>query len=338
MWDVRTNSVAAGGQPTDSVLLDQRERVTELGPFALLSWQPADRILLSAGARYDRVTFEVEDQYQGDGLDNSGSRVMSSWSGHLGMSLTGSPAVIPYLNVATSFETPTTTELVNQPGGTGGFNDQLVPQRAINYEAGLRGHAGRGLAYSAAVFLGRIDDALVPFSEIGGRSFFTNAGRLHNDGAELGIRVAAEETWEIAAAYTYARYRFHRYRIVSGATTDTLDGNQLPGVPRHHLRILARANLLRRLSLELEQQISSSLFADDGNTVKVPGWGAGVTTFRGSWNVDSGTFHLLPFFGVNNVFDRPYVSSVTVNGFGGRVYEPGPGRNAYLGLEIGYAR
>ena len=338
MRDDRTNSVAAGGQPTDTVLLDQRETVTELGPFAHLSWEPASRIHFSAGVRYDRVTFDVEDRYLGDSLDNSGSRVMSAWSGHLGVSFPGSPALIPYLNVATSFETPTTTELVNQPGGTGGFNDQLEPQRAANYEIGFRGRAGTAVTYSAAAFLGRIEDALIPFSEVGGRSFFTNAGRLHNDGVELGLELRPWQTWSISAAYTYAKYQFDRYRIISGITTDTLDGNRLAGVPRHHLRVLVRASPVPNVRLELEQQLSSSLFADDGNTIEVEGWGAGITTFRGSWNVEARSLYLLPFLGVNNVFDRSYVSSVTVNGFGGRVFEPGPGRNAYVGLEIGYSR
>jgi iron complex outermembrane receptor protein len=338
MRDDRTNSVATGGQPTDTIILDQLETVTEIGPFLHLAWQPARRILLSAGIRYDRVSFGVDDRYLGDSLDNSGSRVMSAWSGHLGASLTGSTVLIPYVNVATSFETPTTTELVNQPGGTGGFNDLLEPQRAINYEVGFRGRTGAAMEYSAALFFGRVHDALIPFSEIGGRAFFTNAGRLHNDGVELGLRIAPVASWDVAVAYTYAHYRFDRYRIISGTTVDTLDGNRLAGVPRHYLRMLVRLAPARQLRLELEQQVSSSLFADDGNTIEVEGWGAGVTTFRGSWNVDAGAAYLLPFFGVNNLFDRSYVSSVTVNGFGGRVFEPGPGRNAYLGLEIGYSR
>ena len=338
MRDDRRNTVAAGGQPTDTTLLDQRETVTELGPFLHLAWEPARRILFSSGVRHDRVTFTVDDRYLGDSLDNGGTRVMSAWSGHLGISLAGSEAIVPYLNVATSFETPTTTELVNQPGGTGGFNDQLEPQRAVNYEIGFRGRAGRGTEYSAALFAARIDDALIPFSEVGGRAFFTNAGRVHNEGIELGLRVAPVAAWDLALAYTFARYRFDRYRITSGATVDTLDGNRLAGIPRHHLRMLLRVTPIRSLRLELEQMVSSSLFADDRNTIEVEGWGPGVTTFRAAWNVEAGAVSLLPFFGLNNAFDRSYVSSVTVNGFGGRVFEPGPGRNAYFGLEIGYTR
>jgi iron complex outermembrane receptor protein len=338
MRDDRTNRVAAGGQPTDSIVLDQRETVTELGPFLHVTWHPAGTVRLSAGVRHDRVTFDLDDYYQDDGVDNSGRRVMSAWSGHAGASYSGIGPVLPYLNVSTSFETPTTTELVNQPGGTGGFNDQLGPQRAVTYEAGMRSRPGAAAEFSAALFLARIQDALVPFSEVGGRSYFTNAGRLHSDGIELGLRVAPGASWDVSAAYTYARYRFDRYRVTAGTTVDTLDGKRLPGVPAHYLNLLVRVIPVSRLRLELEQQLSAGVFADDRNTLRARGWGAGVTSLRGSWDVEAGSLHFLPFLGIHNLFDRSYVSSVTVNGFGGRVFEPGPGRNAYAGLQVGYSR
>ena len=38
---------------------------------------------------------------------------------------------------------------------------------------------------------------------------------------------------------------------------------------------------------------------------------------------------------VQNVLDHAYVGAVTLNGFGGRVLEPAPRRNWYVGLELG---
>jgi iron complex outermembrane recepter protein len=49
-----------------------------------------------------------------------------------------------------------------------------------------------------------------------------------------------------------------------------------------------------------------------------------------------GRVNLAPFVGVNNLWDRRYVGSVTLNGFGGRVIEPAPLRVVYLGMAIGY--
>jgi iron complex outermembrane receptor protein len=45
---------------------------------------------------------------------------------------------------------------------------------------------------------------------------------------------------------------------------------------------------------------------------------------------------LQPFVGINNLWDRNYVSSVTINGTFGRVFEPAPGRVVYVGMEVGY--
>jgi len=94
--------------------------------------------------------------------------------------------------------------------------------------------------------------------------------------------------------------------------------------------------------------MSAAVFADDKNTLYVNGWGKGsattlngiglgVTNLRLSWEGRSGGAWLRPFLGVNNLWDRTYISSLTVNGTFGRVFETAPGRNYYLGGEIGWA-
>ena len=57
-----------------------------------------------------------------------------------------------------------------------------------------------------------------------------------------------------------------------------------------------------------------------------------------SASLTRGAVRLAPFGAVNNLFDRRYVGSVNINGFGGRVLEPAPGRNGYLGMELSWAR
>ena len=325
--DDRTNAVSDAGTPTDQIFLDQRERVTELGPFAQLQWSPHEQLLLNGGARYDWVHFSVEDHYLGDGSDDSGARTMSSLSGNVGASWSFGDPFVPYVNVSTSFETPTTTELANQPDGSGGFNPDLGPQRAVNYEIGARGQAAPGVTYSVALFLGRITDAIVQVGEIGGRAFFGNTGKTHNDGAEIGLTVTPTAGVTLSGAYTYAHYRF---------ASGDFDGNKLPGVPDNFVRIGLRTSLPRGFFLDADQTISSSVPADDANTIIIDSWDAGVTNARLGWQGVAGTLQLGPFLGVNNLWDRQYVGSVTLNGIGGRVFEPAPRRVIYLGAEIGY--
>jgi iron complex outermembrane receptor protein len=333
MRDDRENFVSDAGARTATVLLDQREQVTELGPFAQVQWTAAPPILISAGARYDWVRFNVDDRFLSDG-DDSGARTMAALSGNAGVSWSLSQALVPYLNVSTSFETPTTTELVNQPDGSGGLNPELGPQRAVNYEIGARGQPLPQLSYSVALFLGRITDAIVQGPEVGGRAFFRNAGKTHNDGAEVGVSFAPIPGLTLQGAYTYARYRFTEYVL---GDTLSLEGNRLPGVPEHFWRFGLRTSLPGDLYLDADHTISTSVVADDVNTIWVPAWGAGVTNLRAGWDGQAGQMEIAPFIGVNNLWDRRYVGGVTLNGIGGRVYEPAPQRVVYVGAELGYA-
>ncbi|MFL5475234.1 MAG: TonB-dependent receptor family protein, partial [Gemmatimonadales bacterium] len=328
MRDDRQNFVSDAGQQTSTVLLDQREQVTELGPFAQFQWNPQQELLLSTGVRYDWVKFTVDDRFIADG-DDSGDQTMAAASGNIGLSWTPNDRFVPYLNVSTSFETPTTTELVNKPDGTGGLNPDLGPQRAVNYEIGARGQPSSMLTYSVALFLGRITDAIVQGPEVGGRAFFRNAGKTHNDGAEVGLSFSPLKALTLNGAYTYARYRF--------ASGDSLDGNRLPGVPEHFWRFGLRTNLPADFYVDADHTISTSIAADDANTPSlfIPSYS--VTNVRLGWDGQAGSMQIGPFIGVNNLLDRRYIGSVTLNGVGGRVYEPAPLRVIYVGAEIGYA-
>jgi iron complex outermembrane receptor protein len=346
MRDDRQSFRAIGGTP-DTTILSQLEKVTEVGPYLQVHWSPIADIVLSAGGRYDAVRFDVADRHLSDGVDNTGQRTMSALSGNVGATFVREARFSPYLTVSTSFETPTTTELANQPNSAGGFNATLDPQRSVNYEAGARGTVGP-ITYSVAGFAGRVRDAIVQYSEVSGRGYYTNAGRVKNDGLELGVSGRVSEAVRVFANYTYANYRFDRYRIVSGATVDTLDGKRVPGVPKAFIRLGLRAGPLHGVALDLDHTMSSSIFADDRNTLYVNGWGTGaanvingvglgVTNLRLSWEGRSGGAWLQPFLGVNNLWNRNYVSALTINGVGGRVFETAPGRNWYVGGEIGWA-
>jgi iron complex outermembrane receptor protein len=45
-----------------------------------------------------------------------------------------------------------------------------------------------------------------------------------------------------------------------------------------------------------------------------------------------GSIGFAPFAGITNLFDRYHVTSVSVNAFGGRFFDPGPPRALLLGL------
>ena len=134
-----------------TVTLDQLERVSEVGPFVQVATDFGSKFTLNLSARYDWVSFDAEDRLLSDG-DASGSRTMSSPSGSVGGTYRVSGGFQPYANVGTSFETPTTTELVNRPTGGGGLNDQLEPQKSTSVEVGARGTVAQSVIYSVTFF------------------------------------------------------------------------------------------------------------------------------------------------------------------------------------------
>lgn len=93
----------------------------------------------------------------------------------------------------------------------------------------------------------------------------------------------------LQGAYTLGSYTFSDYHIPNGATTDTLTGNRLAGVPRHFFRATATATA-GALVFELEQMTASDVFAADRNTQHVAGWEAGVTSLRVSGTIQGRTF------------------------------------------------
>lgn len=313
--------------------LSQFERVFELGPFGQIVLEVTPRMDLTLGVRYDRVGFRADDRFLSDGSDDSGERVMSALSGTTGLSYELTPAVRPYASVGTSFETPTTTELANRPDGAGGFNPELDPQRAVNYELGLRGRLGDRVTYSAAGFYSDVRDLLVPFEVPGApsRRFFRNVGLARHSGAELELRVRPLAGVQLVAAYTYADHRFRRYQTAA----DTLDGNEIPGVPRHYAHVSLRYRSPAGLWAALDNTWSGGYYVDDNNMARNDAWA--MTALRVGWQGVIARWRLAPFLGVQNVFDSRYVGSVVVNARGGRYYEPAPPRNLYVGLSIGAA-
>ena len=59
-----------------------------------MQWSPDEQLLLSTGARYDWVRFDLDDRFLTDG-DDSGVRTMAALSGNVGVSWSFGQQLIP---------------------------------------------------------------------------------------------------------------------------------------------------------------------------------------------------------------------------------------------------
>ncbi|MFQ6045966.1 MAG: TonB-dependent receptor family protein [Gemmatimonadales bacterium] len=331
--DRRTNR-----DPVDPVIvtLYQMDRVFELGPFLQAELELGRGAAVTAGMRYDRVRFAVEDsmsRLDATAPDRSGTRTLSAVSSSGGLTVSLAPSFVPYVSVATSFETPTTTELINRPDGAGGLNTDLEPQHATNFELGVRGRVGTVMEYSLALFDAQVTDELIPFESPTepGRTVYRNAGSSTHRGLESRVALRSTLGVRLSAAHTYADYRFEKFEVEG----DTLDGNRIPGVPRHYLHVSAEYGRAAGFWIAVDNTLSSSMYVDDRNTEEAMAEGWWTVTARAGWNGSIGRWRLAPFVSLLNLFDRRHAGSVVVNARFGRYYEPAPGRNVLVGAEIG---
>jgi iron complex outermembrane recepter protein len=329
--DHRREFANAGGQPSGTARRDQHDRVTGIGPFAQLR-AGLGEVGITAGARYDAVRFEVADR-RGIEPDLSGGRTLDAMSSMLGATYTFGGATL-FANIASAFQTPTTTELINAPPAPGepccpaGFNPDLEPQRARSVEAGAR--ASHGIVHgSVAFYTMDVRDALVPFQvpEAEGRNFFRNAARTRHRGVELSAGLLLRQDLQLDAAYTLTDVRFRQ----DGSTTDAHAGHRVPGIPpaRLHAALSWRPG---RALFAAELDHAGRQYTDDANTASAPA--ATRIDLRAATSLRLGGAEVAPFVVLNNALDERYFGSVSVNAVGGRYYEPAPGRNIYIGASV----
>ncbi len=226
----------------DQLTLDQRETVSNAAGFATLStsW---DFFNVSGGLRYDHLQFENDDFLLADGEDQSGDRTFSAISPSLGVTLSYSNQLW-YANYGTSFESPTTTELVNRPDMTGGFNPDLDPERTHGVETGIRGGiANARVNYDLAVFYMQVNDRLIPFQteEGGDRDFYRNQNSTIHRGFEGFLEIQPHSALMARGGYNLSIFEFDvdepdaDQEITDPGEDPAIDGNRLPGIPEHRL-------------------------------------------------------------------------------------------------------
>jgi len=314
------------------VALDQEETVTSLGAFVRQRFEIAPGWSVSGALRYDRVTFDVDDRFLADG-DDSGRLEFDEPSPMAGIRWEARPWLTLYGNVATSFETPTTTEFDDPSGG--GFNEALEPQTATSYEIGMRSRfadAPWPARFELAAFAIDIEDALVPFqlARFPDREFFRNAGSSRRTGLETSLEFNPADDLAVTVSYTYSDFEYERFR----PTGDNFDGNTIPGIPRHFANIRLEYAPDAGWFARWNTRLVGELYADDANATRVDGYT--VSDARLGYRHKAGGWTLEPFIGINNAFDREYNANIRINAFGGRHFEPAPGRSIYGGFRARY--
>jgi len=323
-------AVSGENAPNGDLSIDQTEDVLSSGPFAQVTIVPNDRVAFNAGVRLDYYNFSAGDRKLDDG-DSSGDRTMAAVSQSIGATFTAAPGVNMFTNFATAYETPTTVELSNNPTGQGGFNQDLEPQDLSSFEVGVRGlYEPARLRYEVAVYVSTVDNALVSFQNVLSQDVFENAGKSSRDGVELALEWVPDPSFDARFAYTYQDFVFEEFSTDS----DDFSGQAEPGAPPR--RVFVGFNYTAPFGLRSGATVRwvDEFAVNNANTAF--NWAYTVVDLRFGYQTTWGDTTVRPFLGLDNLFGERYNSSVITNGYGGRFYEPSPGREVYGGFTIGF--
>lgn len=309
---------------------NERNLMWNVDPYLQTQWQLTDKLSLDAGVRYSSVWFDSNDYYitPGNG-DDSGDASYHKWlpAGSLKYALTDAWNV--YLSAGRGFETPTINELSYRSDNQSGLNFGLKPSTNDTVEIGSKTRIGNGL-FTAALFQTNTDNEIVVDSSSGGRTSYKNAGKTRRQGMELGLDQQFGESWRLKAAWTWLDATY-RTNVCDDASCN---GNRIPGIARNMGYASFGYQPEQGWYAGSDIRYMSDIMANDENTAKAPSWTVVGLTTGYKWSY--GRMGMDLFGRIDNLFDREYVGSVIVNESNGRYYEPAPGRNYGIGLNLAW--
>jgi iron complex outermembrane recepter protein len=310
--------------------LRQREIVDSLGVYVRDEMILSDDWELTAGARYDRIHYRVNDAFVNDG-DQSGAQTLNQGSGTMGALYHLAPDHRIYLNGSTVFETPTTTELINNPAGTGGFNPNLKAQTSYNLELGLKGNSG--IEYELALFYIRTKDEITPFelAAFPGRTFFRNSGTSERKGVEAWLRWRPHKNWQGTVSYTYSDFEFKEF-AVGGLN---FKGNRIPGIPVHRAVGQIEYRQPEGWFGSLQAEHVGRFYADNENMIENSSYTR--TQLKLGMEKQWGSVRGSAYMGINNLLDVSYNGNTRINAAGGRYFEPAPPFNLFAGISLSWS-
>ncbi|GGG34667.1 TonB-dependent receptor family protein [Hymenobacter glacieicola] len=321
--------------------------------FAQADYELPAGLLLTAGASYNRLRYRISRisdaatrpnayQLERNFRPEVSPRVALLREFGTGLSVYGS--------ISSGFSPPTEEEI--RPSDAS-INQALQAERGTSYEVGARGQLwNERLRYDVALYDLRVRQTITTRTTDLGTQLFDNAGNTRQRGLEAalsgwlwrqGSPVSGLTPGTVSAtqaggtglrafvSYAYNHYRFGRYE--SGG--NTFSGNRLTGTAPHTLT--AGLDFNHQLGFYLNPTVNhqARLPLNDANTEYAPGyWTFGS---RVGWRRELPQgLGLDVFGGIENATNRRYSLGNDLNAFGGRYFQPAPGRNWYGGVQLGW--
>lgn len=244
-----------------------------------------------------------------------------------------------YANISRGFSNPSLEETLT-PDGV--INPDISQETGINYEIGTQWRLfNQKMGIDLALYRMDVKNLLVA-QRVGQDQYVgKNAGKTKHQGLEMEM----EYRWDLGKRLTltpFLSYTYNRHKFVEFINDgNDYSGNPLTGVPDHRLNSGLQVSYLNRLYWNTTYQYVGEIPMTDANTLSSDSYNL-FNSKLGYRSQLAKKLYMDLSFGLNNIFNTKYASSVLINtsGFGGsepRYYYPGDGRNFYGSLQLRYA-
>ena len=284
-------------------------RTVSLYAFDTVEFSPAWQ--LNAGLRRD--AFKVD--------NGTLSRSDTFWNYQLGLLYKPAENGSVYLSYGTSSNPA--GENLGQGGGADGVAGgatirQLKPERSRSWELGTKWDVlSQRLSLTAALFETRKTDARSS-DPLTGEVSLSGSNRVR--GLELGAAGALTPRWNLWAAYTFLDPKILSYRNGDAV----YDGKRAKFIARHSASLWSTYRPLAKLTLGGGATYTGMRWANDANTLKLPGWVRYDAMARYDFSQ-----RLALQLNVNNIANKPLYDASHVGLFA----SVAPGRSVFLKLD-----
>ena len=216
--------------------------------------------------------------------------------------------------VAHGYSPPSISEM--RPSA-GVINTSLKAEKGWNHEITYRGKYAK-FNWDLSVYQFNLDETIVVRRAADGSDYFTNAGSTTQQGLEFSSTWMIHPTLTLEQSHTWQNFRF-------------ANGNFLTGTTPYQQATTLFWRHPSGLSLMQNFQFVDYQFLNDTNTEQMGSyrlWNTKISYARKRWTL---------WAAVDNVADERYSSGPDLNATGGRFYNPSPGRNFHIGLQLNLA-
>ena len=326
------------GSLEGQVLSNNQEDRGQLNIFSSITLPVMEKINLQFGVNYNSTTYDFQDKFNLEDADKSASRNFDDIiAPNVNLSYQFNAQQQVFGNVSYGFNYPSLEEALTPEGAV---NPEISPEKGYNYEVGSEAYFfKRKWHILASYYILDIKDLLVA-QRVGDDQYIgRNAGRTLHQGLEISTDYNLQLTKSLSLSpFVNASFSWHEFKEFISEGTD-FSGNQLTGVPDLTIASGIALNFdkfsfyINHLYVgEMPMNDSNSLYSDAYNLLNIKLNYSGQLLKALGYKVN---------FGINNLADAKYASSILINATGfnnsePRYYYPGNPRNYYGGVMLNY--